>query len=119
MNLILRILLTAILVMLIARLMPGVTVDSFLTSVIVAIVLGLLNLFVKPVLVLLTLPVTLLTLGLFLLVINAIVILLCDELVSGFAIRSFWYALLFSIVLSIFQSIVFSFGGQSRNDRKS
>ena len=118
MNIILRILLTAILVFVISRMMPGVTVDSYMTSIIVAIVLGLLNLFVKPVLVIFTLPVTLLTFGIFLLVINALVILLCDELVAGFTVRSFWYALLFSIVLSVFQSIVFSFGSGSNSNSK-
>ncbi|HEU0137209.1 MAG TPA: phage holin family protein [Flavobacterium sp.] len=109
MNLILRVLLTALLVMLIAHFMPGVSVDSFGTSVIVAIVLALLNLFVKPILVLFTLPVTIVTLGLFLLVINAVVILLCDFIVGGFDVSSFWWALLFSIILSVFQSLIFSF----------
>lgn len=109
MNLILRIILTAVLVMLIAHFMPGVSVDGFVTSLIVAVVLGLLNLFVKPILVLFTLPVTIFTLGLFLLVINAIVILLCDEIVGGFDVSSFWTALIFSILLSVFQSIIFSF----------
>lgn len=114
MFLIIRLLVTAILVTLIANFMPGVAVDSFATSIIVAIVLALLNLFVKPVLVLFTLPVTILTFGLFLLVINALIIMLCNSLVSGFSVASFWYALLFSIVLSIFQTLVFSFSG----DRK-
>lgn len=109
MNLIIRLLLTALLVLLIAHFMPGVTVAGFGTSLIVAIVLGLLNLFIKPLLVLLTLPVTLLTFGLFLLVINALVILLCAEIVGGFDVSSFWTALFFSIILSVFQSVVFSF----------
>jgi putative membrane protein len=87
--------------------MTGVDVDSFTTSLIVAIVLGLLNLFVKPILVLFTIPVTIVTLGLFLLVINAIIILLCDNLVDGFSVNSFWTALFFSIVLTISESIVF------------
>lgn len=113
MNLIIRILVTALLVMLIAHFMPGVTVASFMTSVIVAIVLALLNLFVKPILVLFTLPVTIITLGLFLLVINAIVILICDAIVGGFDVASFWYALLFSIILSLFQSLIFSLGNRS------
>lgn len=108
MNLVLRLLLTAVLVFLIAYFLPGVTVDGFKTALIVAVVLALLNLFVKPVLVILTLPVTLVTFGIFLLVINAVVILLCDELVEGFDVRSFWNALLFSIVLSLFQSMLFS-----------
>ena len=111
MNLLIRILLTAVLVMVIAYFMPGVVVDSFMTSVIVAVVLGLLNIFIKPLLVLFTLPVTLLTFGLFLLVINALIILLCTEIVTGFEVKSFWTALLFSIVLSILQSIMFSVSG--------
>lgn len=110
MNLLIRILLTAVLVLIISRVLPGVRVEDFMTSVIVAIVLGLLNLFVKPILIIFTLPVTIITLGLFLLVINALVILLCAELVSGFTVRSFWNALLFSVVLSIFQSLIFSLG---------
>jgi putative membrane protein len=93
--------------MLISYLMTGVDVDSFTTSLIVAIVLGLLNLIVKPVLILFTIPVTILTLGLFLLVINAIIILLCDNLVDGFSVNSFWTALFFSVVLTISESIVF------------
>ncbi|MET0759836.1 MAG: phage holin family protein [Flavobacterium sp.] len=107
MNLIIRILLTAVLVMLIDYFMPGITVANFTTSVIVAVVLGLLNIFVKPLIVLFTLPVTILTLGLFLLVINAAMILLCSEIVGGFNVNSFWTALLFSIILSILQSIMY------------
>ncbi len=107
MKLLIRILVTTVLVMLIAYLMKGVDIEGFESALIVSIVLGLLNVFVKPVLVLFTLPVTLFTLGLFLLVINAVIILLCDNLVSGFSVDSFWTALLFSIVLSISESIVF------------
>ena len=107
MNLLIRILLTAVLVLVIAKFLPGVTVENFSTSVIVAIVLGLLNLFVKPVLVLFTLPITIITLGLFLLVINALIILLCDNLVDGFNVKSFWTALIFSIILSISQSLLY------------
>lgn len=109
MNLLTRILLTAVIVMIIAHFMPGVSVTSFSTSIIVAVVLGLLNLIVKPILVLLTLPVTIFTLGLFLLVINALIIILCTKLVDGFAVNTFFTALLFSIILSVSQSIVFSF----------
>ena len=107
MKLLVRILVTSMLVMLIAYFMNGVTVNGFQAALIVSVVLGLLNIFVKPVLVLFNLPATLFTLGLFLLVINAVLILLCDNLVSGFSVDSFWTALLFSIVLSISESIVF------------
>jgi putative membrane protein len=109
MKILFRILITAVLVMLISHFMKGVHVANFSTSIIVAIVLGLLNIFVKPILILFTLPVTIFTLGLFLLVINAILILLCTQIVGGFSVDSFWTALLFSIVLSILQSIMYGF----------
>lgn len=109
MNLILRILLSAIAVIILAYILPGVGVDSYITAIIVAIVLSLLNFIVKPVLVILTLPVTILTLGLFLLIINAIIILLASNIVSGFHIDNIWWALLFSLLLSFLQSIFFSF----------
>lgn len=109
MNLILRILLSAIAVIILAYILPGVGVDSYVTAIIVAIVLGLLNFIVKPVLIILTLPVTILTLGLFLLIINAIIILLASNIVSGFHIDNVWWALLFSLLLSFLQSIFFSF----------
>lgn len=112
MNLILRILVTAVLVMVIAYFLPGVRVDSFGTSIIVAVVLGLLNIFIKPILVLFTLPVTIITFGLFLLVINAVIIMLCTEIVTGFEVSSFWTALLFSIILSLLQSLMFSMSAQ-------
>lgn len=107
MNIIVRILVTSILVMVISYLMKGIVVDTFTTALTVAVVLGLLNFFVKPVLVLFTLPITIFTLGLFYLVVNAIIILLCDKLVDGFDVSSFWTALFFSIILSISQSLVY------------
>lgn len=103
-----RILMTGIVVMLLAYFLPGVAVAGYLTAILVAVVLALLNLVVKPILVLFTLPVTILTLGLFLLVINAVIILLADAFIGGFEVAGFWYALLFSILLSIFQSVLFS-----------
>jgi len=107
MNIIVRIVVTSILVMVISYLMKGIVVDSFTTALTVAVVLGLLNFFVKPILVLFTLPITIFTLGLFYLVVNAIIILLCDKLVDGFDVSSFWTALFFSIILSISQSLVY------------
>lgn len=108
MKLILRVLLSALAVVLLAKLLGGVQVDSYVTAIIVAVVLSLLNFIVKPILVILTLPVTILTLGLFLLVINAIIILLADQLVGGFSVDNIWWALLFSLLLSFLQSIFFS-----------
>lgn len=114
MKLLLRLLVTAGLVLLIANFLPGVHVASFTTAIIVAIVLGLLNLFIKPILVILTLPVTFITLGLFLLVINAVIILLCTNIVGGFAVDSFWTALFFSIILSILQSVTYRILGDDK-----
>lgn len=114
MKILVRIFITALLVLIIAHFMKGVKVDEFTTAITVAIVLALLNFFVKPVLVLFTLPVTFFTLGLFLLVINAIIILLCDHFVSGFRVDTFWTAMLFSIILSLSQSLVFQFTGESK-----
>ncbi|MBF6640656.1 phage holin family protein [Flavobacterium sp. J49] len=114
MKLLFRILITAILALVISKLMKGVVIDEFTTALTVAIVLGLLNFFVKPILVLFTLPITFFTLGLFLLVINAIIILLCDEFVDGFDVSSFWTAMLFSIILSLSQSLVYQITGDTK-----
>ncbi|WP_461534238.1 phage holin family protein [Sinomicrobium sp.] len=111
MRLILKILLTALAVVILAKVLPGIDVDSYLTAVVVALVLGLLNLLVKPLLILFTLPITILTMGLFLLVINAVVILFTESLVGGFQVANFWWALLFSLLLSFLQSIFHSFIG--------
>ncbi|WP_411030182.1 phage holin family protein [Spongiimicrobium sp. 3-5] len=108
MKLILRILLSALAVVILAKILPGVGVDSYGTAIIVAIVLSLLNFLVKPVLVILTLPVTIITFGLFLLIINAIIILLADHFIAGFSVGSIWWAVLFSLLLSFLQSILFS-----------
>lgn len=109
MNFILRLLLSALAVVLLANILPGIHVETYWIAILVALVLSLLNGLVKPLLVILTLPVTLLTLGLFLLVINAIIILLAGSLVPGFTVDGFWWALLFSLLLSALQSILFAF----------
>ena len=107
MKLLLRLLITAVLVLIIANYMGGVAVDGVQAAVIVALVLGVLNVLLKPILIFFTLPITLVTLGLFLLAINAIIIMICDKLVDGFKVDGFLTALLFSIILSISQSIMF------------
>jgi len=115
MKLILRILLSALAVVILAKILPGIGVDSYTTAIIVAIVLSLLNFIVKPILVLLTLPVTILTFGLFLLIINALIILIADSLIDGFQVQSIWWALLFSLLLSFLQSIFYSFLKEEKN----
>jgi putative membrane protein len=108
MKTIFKILLTAIAVVLIANLLPGVQIQNFTNAILVAVVLGILRITVKPLLIFFTLPATIVTFGLFLLVINACIILLADYFVDGFAVAGFWIALLFSLLLSLFQSILFS-----------
>ncbi|AFL80336.1 putative membrane protein [Aequorivita sublithincola DSM 14238] len=109
MKLIIKLLLTAIAVVVLAKILPGVSVASYGTAIIVAIVIALLRLIVKPILVILTLPITIVTFGLFLLIINAIIILMADYFIGGFNVNSIWWALLFSLLLSLFQSLLFSF----------
>jgi putative membrane protein len=116
MGIIIRILVTALAALLTAYLLPGVKLASFSTALILAVVLGLLNLLVKPVLVILTLPVTIVTLGLFLLVINALIVLWASSLVKGFKVDNFWWALIFSVVLSVISSIMLSLGPSADKD---
>ena len=104
----LKILFTALAVVVLATVLPGVSVSGYLSAIIVAVVIALLNMVVKPLLIFFTLPATIVTFGLFLFVINAIIILLADKLVDGFAVSGFFAALLFSILLSIFRSVLFS-----------
>ena len=108
MNTLLKILLTALAVIILANILPGVSVNGYLSAIIVALVISLLNMFVRPLLIFFTLPATIVTFGLFLFVINAIIILLANKLVDGFNVNGFWTALFFSILLSIFRSALFS-----------
>lgn len=108
MNFLLKILLSAAAVLILSNVLPGIQVASYTIAIIVAVVLAFLNTFVKPLLVFFTLPVTLLTLGLFLLVINAAIIVMAGYFVDGFQVAGWGYALLFSLTLSIFQSLLHS-----------
>lgn len=107
MNYILKTLLTAVAVIILAKILPGVDVDSYVTAIWVAVLIGLLFAILKPILVVLTLPVTILTLGLFLFVINAALILIANNWIDGFSVDGFWTALLFSVLLSFFESILY------------
>ncbi len=105
MNWLTKLFLTTILVVFLAYVIPGVEVKSLWSALGVAIVLGLLNTFLKPLLIIITIPFTILTFGLFLLVINAFIIILADSLIDGFVVDGFWWALLFSLVLSFMTSL--------------
>ncbi len=89
-------------------LLPGVHIAGFLTALVVAVVLGIINAIIKPILVILTLPINILTLGLFTLVINAFLVLLTSAIVPGFKVDGFLWALIFSIVLSIINMFLHS-----------
>lgn len=97
---------TIIAVFVTAKILPGVHVDDFLTIVIVSLLLGVVNTFVKPILIFLTLPATIVTLGLFLFVINALMVLLVDMFVDGFSVDNFWWALAFSFIVSLVSSFL-------------
>jgi putative membrane protein len=102
MGLIIRILVSAVGVMAAAYFVPGITLQGgFVTALIVAVVLGFLNAFLKPILTLLTIPITVVTLGLFLIVLNVLMVYLTDRLVPGFRVSGFVAALLFSLVVSV------------------
>ncbi len=111
MNFIVQILVSAFAVMVAQWILPGVSADGFMTGVFVALALAFFNALVKPVLVFLTLPATVITLGLFLLVINAVIVLMADWLVADFHVNGFWWAFLFSIILSITTSVFNGFIG--------
>jgi putative membrane protein len=115
MQFIIKILAIAAVSFILSKILAGVHVDDFWTALVFAIVLALLNVFAKPLLILLTLPVTILTLGLFLFVINALMVLLASRFVEGFRIDGFWWGLLFSLLLSVVMSLI---DRQKEIDRK-
>ncbi|MBV6644590.1 MAG: phage holin family protein [Cyclobacteriaceae bacterium] len=114
MNFFVRLILSSVAVLVVAYLLPGVEVNSFFTAFVLAIVLSFLNYTVKPILIVLTIPITVVTLGLFLLVINALVVLLADSLISGFYVDGFWWALVFSLLLSLTNSLLTDLSGKDQ-----
>ncbi len=108
MSLIVNLLINSLAVFLTSRILPGIALADFVTAIVVALVLGIVNTIIKPALVLLTLPINVLTLGLFTLVINALIILLVAAMVPGFKVSGFWAALLFSLVLSVISGLLHS-----------
>lgn len=101
-NTLLRWFLYALLIVFISWIVPGIEVDNFLSAMLVCIIIALINTFIKPILQFITLPITILTLGLFSLVINALMFMLAGWLAPGFEIEGFLSALLGSVLLSLF-----------------
>ena len=106
-NFLLRLVISSIAVLLIASVLSGVHVDGFTNALIVAGVLAILNALLKPILVILTIPATILSLGLFLIVINTVIVLIADWMVEAIVVEGFWWAMLFSVLLSIVNSVFF------------
>jgi putative membrane protein len=104
MNLLIRWLIISLIILAAAYVFPGIKVASIYVALVAAIVLGLINLIIKPILVILTFPINILTLGLFSLILNALLIILASKLVPGFYVASFWWALLLGFILSIVNS---------------
>ena len=101
MNLLVKWLIATIAILITGYIIPGITVASFWTAVGLAVFLAIVNVILKPILIILTLPINIITLGLFTLVINAILVLLAAWAISGFQVSGFWTAMLFSIILSV------------------
>lgn len=106
MNILINILINALAVFITSYILPGVHLNNFGTAVLVALLLSIANAVIRPILIILTLPVTILTLGLFTFVINALMILLVDAFVDGFSVDGFLWALLFSLILSVVSSVL-------------
>lgn len=106
MHILLRWLISALVIIAISYLLPGIHVSGFLVALIAALVLGLVNAIVKPIVILLTLPINILTLGLFTFVINAALVLLAAKIVPGFSVDGFWWALAFSLITSLANSLI-------------
>jgi putative membrane protein len=102
----LKFILTALAAIIASYILPGVYIDGFLSAIILSLLLAILNVTVRPLLLILTIPATVLTFGVFIFVINAIVILICDAILPGFEVDNFWWALLFSIVLWLTNSLL-------------
>lgn len=101
-----NLILSSVVVFVTASLLPGVFIRGFGTAVVVAVILGLLNSLIRPILFILTLPVNILTLGLFTFVIMGFMVWLTSQIVPGFEIQNFWWCILFAIILAVLNGII-------------
>jgi putative membrane protein len=107
MKFLLRIVITAVVAFALSAVLPGIYIDTFWTAIILSLVLAVLNFLLKPILIILTLPITILTFGFFLFIINALIVSLASRFVEGFKVRGFGWALLFSLLLSLLTSLLY------------
>ncbi|MEI7498162.1 MAG: phage holin family protein [Candidatus Falkowbacteria bacterium] len=106
MNLLLKWLIMAVSILLASYFLPGINVDGLWTALVLAVILGLINITLKPILLVVTLPINVLTLGLFTLVINALMVLLATTIVKGFVVDGFFAAMIFSLLLSLINYVL-------------
>jgi putative membrane protein len=106
MNILISLILSTVAVFVTAHILPGIKVDGWGTALVVAIILGLINTFIRPLLLILTLPINILTLGLFTLVIIALCVMLAGAIVPGFQVDGFWWAMAFGVVLGLINSLL-------------
>ena len=106
MKYILNLIITSLLILGLSKVLPHITVNDFSDALWFSLVVSLLNILLRPILIVLSLPITMITFGLFLIIINTIIIILADRLIDGIQIQGFWYAVLFSLCLSALQSLI-------------
>jgi len=119
MRFLLKLLVTSLAVFFSAYILNGVYLEGFPTAILVALLMGFLNAFLKPILIILTIPITLITFGLFLLVINAVIILLADYALTGFTVDSFFTAVVFSIIVSVITWILEAIANPKSNKERA
>jgi len=119
MKFLLKILITTVNAFILAYILPGIFLPDIFTALLLAVILAILDATVKPLLIVLTFPVTILTLGMFLFVINACIILAAEYFIDGFTVDGFWYAVLFSVLLSFFNSFVHKRAFPTKNKKVS
>ncbi|MCC6252920.1 MAG: phage holin family protein [Bacteroidia bacterium] len=118
MNFIFKLVISTLAIVVTASILPGVSIDSPWTALVLAATLAFLNAIVKPLMIILTIPITIFTLGLFLIFINAFIILFATYIVDGFHVNNFWWAFLFGIILSLVTSIFESIGKPKNTDQE-
>ncbi|MBI5126444.1 MAG: phage holin family protein [Candidatus Taylorbacteria bacterium] len=117
MNILIHWLVSAIAIVITAYILPGVSVSGLGAALILAVVLGLINAILRPMLLLLTLPINVITLGLFTLIINALLVLLADSIVTGFNVEGFLPALIFAVILTFVRGILSSLVDGDKGDK--
>ncbi len=102
-----NLLINTISIFVVSYILSGIQIETFMTALVVAVVMAALNVTLKPLLILITIPLTIITFGLFLLVVNVLVLYAADALIDGFQIAGFWWALAFSLLVSLINGFLF------------